>query len=182
MLAHWGPGLTDLHSGDATHTAPDRQGLSRSEGRSSPSARLGVKRQRACGPALPTGGRFMSEQAAVASAPRRGATRRVVSSHPNASVAFGSGAGLGPLGHLGGRVEWSVSTARGRRRDRGPPRGLLPADRQARHQGRGPGNLGRRGVTQDAALEPPAHAGRETGRRRAGNRRRPVRVTIQGLA
>ena len=39
----------------------------------------------------------MSEQAAVASAPRRGATRRVVSSHPNASVAFGSGAGLGPL-------------------------------------------------------------------------------------
>ena len=44
----------------------------------------------------------MSEQAAVASAPRRGATRRVVSSHPNASVAFGSGAGLGPL------VIWAV--------------------------------------------------------------------------
>ena len=40
----------------------------------------------------------MSEQAAVASAPARGAaTRKAVSSHPNASVALGSGAGLGPL-------------------------------------------------------------------------------------
>ena len=39
----------------------------------------------------------MSEQAAVAAAPRRGATRRAVSSHPNASVALGSGAGLGPV-------------------------------------------------------------------------------------
>jgi hypothetical protein len=39
----------------------------------------------------------MSEQAAVAIAPSRGATRRAVSSHPNASVALGSGAGLGPL-------------------------------------------------------------------------------------
>jgi hypothetical protein len=39
----------------------------------------------------------MSEQAAVATAPTRGATRRVVSSHPNASVALGSGSGLGSL-------------------------------------------------------------------------------------
>jgi len=38
----------------------------------------------------------MSEQAAVA-APRRSATRRAVSSHPNASVALGSGAGIGPI-------------------------------------------------------------------------------------
>lgn len=39
----------------------------------------------------------MSQQAAVSTAPTRGATRRVVSNHPNASVALGSGAGLGPL-------------------------------------------------------------------------------------
>ena len=39
----------------------------------------------------------MSEQAVVGTAPRRGTTRRVVSSHPNASVAFGSGAGIGPI-------------------------------------------------------------------------------------
>jgi hypothetical protein len=39
----------------------------------------------------------MSQQAAVAAAPKRSATRKAVSSHPNASVALGSGAGLGPL-------------------------------------------------------------------------------------
>ena len=39
----------------------------------------------------------MSQQAAFATAPTRSATRRAVSSHPNASVALGSGAGLGPL-------------------------------------------------------------------------------------
>jgi hypothetical protein len=39
----------------------------------------------------------MSEQAAVVSAPTTGATRRVVSRHPNASVALGSGSGLGSL-------------------------------------------------------------------------------------
>lgn len=39
----------------------------------------------------------MSEQAAVVSAPKTRATRRAVSSHPNASVALGSGSGLGPL-------------------------------------------------------------------------------------
>ena len=39
----------------------------------------------------------MSEQAAVATAPTRSATRRVVSSNPNASVALGSGSGLGSL-------------------------------------------------------------------------------------
>ena len=39
----------------------------------------------------------MSEQAAVASVPTRSATRRVVSRHPNASLALGSGSGLGPL-------------------------------------------------------------------------------------
>jgi hypothetical protein len=39
----------------------------------------------------------MSEQAAVAAAPKRSATRKAVSSHPNASVALGSGSGLGPL-------------------------------------------------------------------------------------
>jgi hypothetical protein len=39
----------------------------------------------------------MSEQAAVASPPARRATRRVVSNHPNASVALGTGSGLGPL-------------------------------------------------------------------------------------
>jgi hypothetical protein len=39
----------------------------------------------------------MSEQAAIASPPARRATRRVVSNNPNASVALGSGSGLGPL-------------------------------------------------------------------------------------
>lgn len=39
----------------------------------------------------------MSEQAATVSAPTRSATRRVVSNNPNASVALGSGSGLGPL-------------------------------------------------------------------------------------
>ncbi|MDX6439191.1 MAG: hypothetical protein QOF45_1774 [Gaiellaceae bacterium] len=39
----------------------------------------------------------MSEQAAVANAPTRGATRRVVSNNPNASMALGSGSGLAPL-------------------------------------------------------------------------------------
>ena len=39
----------------------------------------------------------MSEQAVVAAAPKRSATRRAFSSHPNASVALGSGSGLGPL-------------------------------------------------------------------------------------
>jgi hypothetical protein len=39
----------------------------------------------------------MSEQAAVAGAPPRGMTRRVVSRHPNASMALGSGSGLAPL-------------------------------------------------------------------------------------
>ena len=39
----------------------------------------------------------MSEQAAIANAPNTGATRRVVSRHPNASVALGSGSGLGSL-------------------------------------------------------------------------------------
>lgn len=39
----------------------------------------------------------MSEQAAAAAAPARRTTRRVVSSHPNASVALGSGSGLGTL-------------------------------------------------------------------------------------
>ena len=39
----------------------------------------------------------MSEQVAVASAPTRSATRRAVSNHPNASVALGSGAGVGPI-------------------------------------------------------------------------------------
>ena len=44
----------------------------------------------------------MSEQAAVAGAPTTGATRRAVSRHPNASVALGSGSGLGSL------VVWMV--------------------------------------------------------------------------
>jgi hypothetical protein len=39
----------------------------------------------------------MSEQAVVAAAPTTGATRRVVTRHPNASVALGSGSGLGSL-------------------------------------------------------------------------------------
>ena len=39
----------------------------------------------------------MSQHAAVATAPSRGATRRVVSGNPNASVALGSGSGLGTL-------------------------------------------------------------------------------------
>jgi hypothetical protein len=47
----------------------------------------------------------MSEQAAVATAPTRSATRRAVSNHPNASVALGSGAGLGPI------VIWLIGVA-----------------------------------------------------------------------
>ena len=39
----------------------------------------------------------MSEQAVVATASKRSATRRAVSNHPNASVALGSGAGIGPI-------------------------------------------------------------------------------------
>jgi hypothetical protein len=39
----------------------------------------------------------MSQHAAVATAPSRGATRRVLSSNPNASVALGSGSGIGTL-------------------------------------------------------------------------------------
>ena len=39
----------------------------------------------------------MSQHAAVDTAPSRGATRRVVSGNPNASVALGSGSGLGTL-------------------------------------------------------------------------------------
>ena len=39
----------------------------------------------------------MSEQAAVVGTPTAGATRRAVSRHPNASVALGSGSGLGSL-------------------------------------------------------------------------------------
>ena len=47
----------------------------------------------------------MSEQAVVAAAPKRSATRRAVSNHPNASVALGSGAGLGPI------VIWLIGLA-----------------------------------------------------------------------
>ena len=47
----------------------------------------------------------MSEQAVVGSAPKRSATRRAVSSHPNASVALGSGAGIGPI------VIWLIGLA-----------------------------------------------------------------------
>jgi hypothetical protein len=47
----------------------------------------------------------MSEQAAVAAAPKRSATRRAVSNHPNASVALGSGAGIGPI------VIWLIGMA-----------------------------------------------------------------------
>ena len=50
----------------------------------------------------------MSEQAATVSAPTRSATRRVVSKNPNASVALGSGSGLGPL--VIWMVGWSGAT------------------------------------------------------------------------
>jgi hypothetical protein len=47
----------------------------------------------------------MSEQAAAAAASPRRATRRIVSNNPNATVALGSGSGLGTL------VIWVVGLA-----------------------------------------------------------------------
>ena len=47
----------------------------------------------------------MSEQAVVGTAPKRSATRRAVSNHPNASIALGSGAGIGPI------VIWLIGLA-----------------------------------------------------------------------